>query len=124
MLTIIDRILAYFGYVRADSRVWDERSDLKDTDALARSNRWISFYREEGGIGSAIEGIQHEYFKRAGSLRPDQIEELNALALASRIAGELDAHIKRIIDAGRIEASRKEHADKIAALPELQRRRL
>lgn len=122
---MIERILAYYGYVRKDSRVWDEETrHLKDSSKVARAHRWITFYNEAGGLKDMIASLRHSYFEKVGSLKPDDTAGLQALGMADRIAREIDAQAKSIIDAGKVEASQAEHAAKIAALPEAQRRRL
>lgn len=122
---MIERILAYFGYVKQSSRAWDEETrHLQDADKVARANRWIAFYNEKDGIRDIITSLRRSYFEKVGSLKPDDAAGLQALGMADRIAREIDAQVKAIIDAGKVEASQAEHAAKIAALPEAQRRRL
>ena len=122
---MIERLLARFGYVRKDSRVWDEETrHLKDSNQVARSHRWITFYNEEGGIKDMIAGIRRAYFEKVGSLKPEDTAGLQALGMADKIAREIDAQVKAIIDAGKIEAAQQDHAARIAALPTAQRRRL
>lgn len=122
---MIARIMAWFGYVKDTPRVWDtERTTTRDQDALVRARRWIAFYQEDGGIGDMIASLRRSYFEKVGTLKPGDHEALAALAMADRIARELDAQVKAIIDAGKIAEAYKEHADKIAALPAAQRRRL
>lgn len=118
---MIDRILAYFGYYKRD---WVKRNGVRDADALARANRWISFYNEAGGIKDMIEGIRRSYFEKVGGLKPGDEEALAALGMADRIARELDSSIQAVIDSGKLAKQAKEHADKIASLPEARRRRL
>lgn len=122
---MIERLLTRFGYVRKDSRAWDDETRfLKDSNRVARAHRWIAFYNEEGGLKDMIAGLRRSYFEKVGTLKPDDVAGLQALGMADRIARELDAQIKTIIDAGKIEASQKEHAARVAALPVAQRRRL
>lgn len=122
---MIERILAHYGYVRKDSRVWDEETrHMKESNKVARAHRWITFYNEDGGLKDMIASLRHSYFEKVGSLKPDDTAGLQALGMADRIAREIDAQAKAIIDAGKVEASQAEHAAKIAALPEAQRRRL
>jgi len=122
---MIERIFARFGYVRKDSRVWDEETrHLKDSSKVARAHRWITFYNEEGGVKDMIAGLRRSYFEKIGTLKPDDLAGLQALGMADRIAREIDAQVKAVIDAGKIEASQQDHAARIAALPAVQRRRL
>ena len=122
---MIERILSHYGYVRKDSRVWDEETrHLNDSSKVARAHRWITFYNEDGGIRDMIEATRRSYFEKVGTLKPDDTAGLQALGMADRIARELDAQVKAIIDAGKVEAKQAEHAANIARLPEAQRRRL
>ena len=122
---MIDRIARYFGYVKASDRAWaDEARAMMDTDRIARAQRWIPFYNEEGGVRDVITSLRKAYFEKIGKLQPGDVEGLQALGMADRIAREIDGHIRQIIDAGKIDASVDEHAAQIAALPEAQRRRL
>lgn len=120
---MIERILAHYGYVKVGSRAW-ESSDPKDHDKVTRANRWLAFYREQGGLADFIKAIRTSYFEKIASLKPGDVDGLQTLAMADKVARELDQHIRAVIDAGVMEAHYKEHADRIAALPEAQRRRL
>ena len=122
---MIDRLLARYGYVKRESRGWDvQGTDMKDTSAEGRANRWIAYYNEQGGIRDMILHLRRSYFEKVGTLKPGDTDALAALGMADRICREVDSQIKEIIDAGKIEVANKEHADKIAALSPAKRRRL
>lgn len=119
---MISKLLARYGYHKRD---WGgETTDRRDADALVRAQRWIAFYEEKGGVGDILRQIDRAYFDRAATLAPGDDAGLKTLSLASQIVKQLDSHIKQIIDSGMIEQSNQEYADRIAALPEAQRRRL
>lgn len=119
---MINKLLAKYGYYKRD---WGGAPvDKKDIDAQARAHRWIAFHDEQGGIGDMLRHIDKVYFDKAAELAPGDIEGLKALSMASQIARQIHSHVKQIIDSGLIERSNQEHADRIAALPEAQRRRL
>lgn len=125
MRKLIERILARYGYVKADARAWEgDKTDPKDIDKMTRATRWIAFYNEHGGIGDFIHSVRASYFAKVAELEPNNTAGLQALAMADKIARELDGQIKAVIDAGKVEQTYKEHAERIAALPEAQRRRL
>jgi hypothetical protein len=42
--------------------------------------------------------------------------------MAAKIVDQVDAHIRAILDAGKIQMAANDHADRIAKLPEARRR--
>lgn len=118
-MKVIDRILARFGYWR-----WPERNGHRDTDAMARGQRWLAFYNEPNGLADMLATIRRGYFERAGQLKPGDVAGLQALSVADRICAEIDGAVRLIIVEGDVAAQAQQHADKIAALPAAQRRRL
>lgn len=116
---MIDRLLARFGYWR-----WPERNANRDSDAVARGQRWMAFYNEPHGLAEMLATIRRGYFERAGQLKPGDVAGLQALSVADRICAEIDGAVRVIIVEGDVAAQANVHADKIAALPEAQRRRL
>lgn len=115
----LNRILTRYGYWR-----WPERNGVRDTDAVARGQRWLSFYNEPGGLAEVLESMRRGYFEKAGQVKPGDLEALMALSLADRICGEIDGAFRQVITEGQLEANERIRADKIARLPEAMRRRL
>lgn len=115
---MIDRILQRLGYWR-----WPV-SWSNGTDPVARGTRWQAFYSEEGGLQDILHELRRGYFEKAAQLKPGDIHGLQALSLADRIIAEIDGRIRTIIVEGEAAAREREHADRIAALPEAMRRRL
>lgn len=109
---MLDRLLAHFGYVRA-SRDYSRINN--GSDAIARGQRWESFYREEGGIADLIERIRKAYFAKVGELKAGDHEALLMLAVADRLARELEREVIAIIDSGKIEQNRIDQLAKQAA---------
>lgn len=116
---MFDRILARYGYWR-----WPEKNGHRDTDAVARGNRWMAFYNEPGGLGDVITSMRRSYFERAGQVKPGDVDALMALALADRICAEIDGTFRAVITEGEMVSRERAQADKIARLPEPMRRRL
>lgn len=100
---------------------FNERLPMND-DELHRSERWKQFYQEQGGIGDMIEGLRMAYFQKVGTLKPNDMDGLQALGIAMRALSEIDNEIQSIIGAGKIAQSHEDHAAKIAALPPAKRR--
>lgn len=114
----LNRLLARYGYWR-----WPKATNQGD-DPVARGQRWRSFYNETGGLADMIRELRRGYFEKAGHLQPGDIQGLQALSLADRILAEIDGRVRTIIVEGEAAAREREHAAKIAALPEAMRRRL
>lgn len=91
-------------------------------DAIHRGKRWREFYEEEGGLRDVLETLRRAYFDRAGELMPNDTAALLKLGMAARIVEQVDAHIRHIMCAGRLEQAAQDHADRIAKLPEARRR--
>jgi len=91
-------------------------------DAVHRANRWNAFYQEEGGLHEVLQTLRQAYFDRAADLMPNDTSALLKLGMAAKIVDQIDAHVKHILVAGKIEAAAQDHADKIARLPEARRR--
>ena len=107
----VERLGAIIG------RDWDALPRTRmGGDAIARGERWESFYREEGGLADMIERLRRSYFEKVGSLKPGDHDSLVALGMADRIAREIEQQVRQVIDTGKIEASAKGHANKIAAI--------
>lgn len=75
-------------------------------DAVARGDRWQSFYSEEGGLADMIAAIRKGYFEAAAGLGISETDKVYEYALADRIAREIDREAQKIIISGKIEADR------------------
>lgn len=91
-------------------------------DIIHRANRWREFYEEEGGLKDVLGTLRRAYFDRAGELMPGDTAALLKLGMAAKIVEQLDAHIRHIVAAGRLEQAAQDHAERIARLPEARRR--
>lgn len=86
------------------------------TDAVARGQRWQSFYDEENGLRDMFNSLRRDYFEKVGEVKPGDVDSLKALAMADKIAREVERKVKTVIETGRIRANDREHTNKIAAI--------
>jgi hypothetical protein len=91
-------------------------------DLIHRANRWREFYEEPDGLRAVLETLRRAYFDRAGDLMPNDTAALLKLGMAAKIVEQVDAHIRHILTAGRLEQAAQDHAERIARLPEARRR--
>ena len=91
-------------------------------DLIHRANRWREFYEEDGGLSDVLGTLREAYFARAGELMPGDTAALLKLGMAAKIVEQVDAHIRQILSAGRLEQAAQDHAQRIARLPEARRR--
>jgi len=91
-------------------------------DMIHRANRWREFYEEEGGLRDVLDTLRRAYFDRAGDLMPNDTAALLKLGMAARIVEQVDAHIRHLLAAGKMEQAAQDHAERIARLPEARRR--
>ena len=91
-------------------------------DVVHRANRWREFYEEDGGLREVLETLKRAYFERAGELMPNDTAALLKLGMAAKIVEQMDAHIRQILTAGRLEQAAQDHAERIARLPAARRR--
>lgn len=96
---------------------------MRENDT-ARGRRWAAFYEEEGGLRDMLALIRSTYVERMSDLEPWETDKLAKLAMAGKIAGQLDGLILSIINDGRIEEAATEHRRKIEALPARKRKLL
>jgi len=89
---------------------------------IHRANRWREFYEEEGGLRDVLDTLRRAYFDRAGDLMPNDTAALLKLGMAARIVEQVDAHIRHLLAAGKMEQAAQDHAERIARLPEARRR--
>ena len=107
---MLDRLAARLGYYpREFARI------RNGADAIARGQRWGQFYAEEGGLGDMIVKLRQAYFAKVGELKAGELESLQLLATADRLARELDAAVQEVIDTGRIEQKRIDQIARQAA---------
>jgi hypothetical protein len=114
-MTLLDRILLWFGYIRADAPRLYERVQ-NGTDAVARGQRWEAFFAEEDGLHDMITALRRDYFEKVGTLKSDDTAGLLALATADRIAREIERKVQAIIETGHIRANERAHVEKIASI--------
>jgi hypothetical protein len=111
MRKMLDRIAARLGYARREyPRIQN------GADAVARGERWEGFYREEGGLADMIASLRRDYFEKVGSLKPGDVDALRSLGMADRIAREIDAKVREVIETGKITRSNIEHTNRIASI--------
>lgn len=111
MRKLLDWIAMKLGYV---SREYPRIQN--GADAVARGERWEGFYREEGGLADMIIALRRDYFEKIGSLKPGDVDALRSLGMADRIAREIDAKVREVIETGKIARSNAEHLNKIASI--------
>lgn len=112
-MSVINRILTYFGYVRADTPRHYERVN-NGVDAIARGQRWQGFYVEEGGLQDMFANLRRAYFEKVGNTKPGDTQTLLVLGLADKIVREVEREVQTIIETGKIRAAEREHADRVA----------
>jgi len=117
-MTLLDRILAYFGYIRANTpRPYERVSN--GVDAIARGQRWQGFYAEEGGLADMLSNLRRAYFEKVGNTKPGDTQTLLVLGLADKIVREVEREVRVVIETGKIRASEREHADRVARVGKL-----
>lgn len=114
MRTMIDRLLAYYGYVRAGEREYPRINN--GAEAVARGKRWEVFYAEENGVRDMILSLRQDYFAKVADLKPGDLDSLKALAMADKIAREIDRKVQSIIETGKLRENDAQHAAKIASI--------
>lgn len=81
----------------------DEARILMGDEAKARSHRWEAFAREDGGLFDMIEGERRKAFEAYSALPPDAHDERVYLAMSDRNWRALEARVRSVITAGKIE---------------------
>lgn len=112
-MTLLDRILAYFGYIRADTPRPYARVN-NGAEAIARGQRWEAFYAEEGGLSDMLTNLRRGYFEKVGNTKPGDTQTLLVLGLADKIVREVEREVQGVIETGKIRASQEEHAERIS----------
>lgn len=110
---MIDRILAYFGYIRADTPR-DYPRIGNGMDAIGRGQRWESFYAEENGLADMLTKLRRAYFEKVGATKPGDTDTLLVLGLADKIVREIEREVQTVIETGKIRANEREHAERVA----------
>lgn len=85
-------------------------------EAVARGQRWQSFYDEEDGLRDMFTELRRDYFEKVGELSPGDTESLKALAMADRICRHVERKVQSVIETGKIHANKREHTNNIAAI--------
>jgi hypothetical protein len=111
MRKLLDWIAAKLGYFpREFSRT------RHGADAVERGQRWEAFYREEGGLADMIGRLRRDYFEKVADLKPGDLEALRALAMADRIAREIENKVQAVIDTGKIAENDAQHTANVASI--------
>ena len=92
------------------------------SDPIARAERWRQFYEESGGLRDMLSEIRAAYLTRMAEVEPWETGKLSKLSIAHKVAGQLDNFVMGIIADGAVELRSREHAQRIADLPERKRR--
>lgn len=82
-------------------------------DPKARSDRWRSFYEEDGGLRDGLESLRRAYFERASELGVKDTAGLQKLSIASKLVEELERHVLNVIASGDLAARQDEHLSRI-----------
>ena len=109
MSNALDRLAARLGYCRREY----PRSN-NGADAIARGERWQAFYAEHGGLQDMISSLRRDYFEKFSALKPGDTDAMFALAVADKVAREIDAKVRSIVETGKLRRHDAEHAEKIA----------
>jgi hypothetical protein len=96
------------------------------TDPIIKSAQWSRAYGEDGGLKDMFDGMREAYFRRAGKLDPTlpadvRNNALDRLSFAANIVDMVEAHVRAIIDDGKIEQHNQIYAERIANVPERKR---
>lgn len=91
--------------------VLDEQRLGMGTDAVARSQRWEAFYREEGGLADMIALARREAFEAYSDCRPGDVAEKDYLAATDRCWRQIEARVRNVIAAGQLELKRAEQLE-------------
>ena len=81
----------------------DEARIRMGDDAKVRSHRWEAFAKEEGGLFDMIEGERIKAFEAYSALPPNAHDERVYLAMTDRNWRALEARVRSVITAGKIE---------------------
>lgn len=104
-MRLLDRFMAWLGYVRATPRPLPRIHNV--ADAVARGMRYSAFYEEEDGLRDMITSLRQDYFQKMGELKPGDLDGLRALGMADRIAREIERKVQSVIETGRIRGNER-----------------
>ena len=109
-MAMFERLLARLGYVPAKPREFERINN--GSGATARGYRWEQFYAEQGGLADMIARLRKAYFAKVGELKAGETEALQLLAIADRIAREIEREVLSVIETGKIasDAQARAHA--------------
>ena len=93
---------------RFDINPLEESRRFVSPDAVARGQRWESFYHEQGGIADMIQQARREAFEAYAECRPDNVAEKDYLAASDRCWRQIDRRIRSVIETGKLEAKKAE----------------
>lgn len=113
MRKLLDWIAARLGYVRPDREFARVNNGA---DAVARGERWEMFYAEEGGLHDMIASLRQDYFEKFSGLSPSDRDAMFALAVADKVAREIDAKVRAVVETGKLRRRDAEHASKVASI--------
>jgi hypothetical protein len=86
----------------------DEMRIRLGKDAVARSERWQTFYSEEGGLADMLAQVRKEAFEVAAELDPRDTDLIYYWATADRNVRRLEQRVRNVIATGKIEAKQAE----------------
>ena len=84
------------------------------TDKVARGQRYEAFYLEEDGLRDMFTALRRDYFEKVGDVKPGDTDSLKALAMADKIAREIERKFQTVIETGKIYGNDTRHTQKIA----------
>jgi hypothetical protein len=93
---------------RFNITVLDEQRVMMGADVIERSQRWETFYREQGGLADMLAAIRLEAFEAAQEIDPRDTDKIYYWAMADRNVRKLEHRIRGVITAGDVEAKRRE----------------
>lgn len=96
---------------RFNIAVLDEQRIGMGSDAIARSQRWEMFYREEGGLADMIALARREAFEAYAECRPGDVAEKDYLAQTDRCWRQIETRVRGVIASGQLELKRAEQIE-------------
>lgn len=93
----------------------DEARKHMGPDKVARSQRWESFYLEEGGLADMITAARRDAFEAYAECRPSDHAEKEYLANSDRCWRQIEQRVRSVIESGKIEARNNAERDRLNA---------
>ena len=106
-------IVAYLAH-RFNIALVAESRIANGTDKVARGQRYEAFYLEEEGLRDMFNALRRDYFEKVGDVKPGDTDSLKALAMADKIAREIERKFQTVIETGKIYGNDTRHTQKIA----------